>query len=75
MAIPLQNLIDNPDLLAKLMGPEIKCANCGEPICALTGINRSPKGLVCVDCYYSLISEEIEKHPPHKKIGGFQSVG
>ena len=63
MAIPLKDFIDNPDLLAKLMGPETKCANCKKPMCVLTGINKSAKGLVCDDCYYSLLGEEIEKHP------------
>jgi len=63
MAISLKKLIENPSLLDSLKGKAKVCSECHKPMCALTGINKSSKGLVCDDCYYSLIGDEIEKCP------------
>jgi len=44
-------------------GPVCKC--CGVKLHdVLTGMLPSPKGLVCEDCYYGMMSNEIEAHPP-----------
>ena len=64
MPTSLKFLIDNPDLLDKLKLPCRKCASCGAPLSkTLTGKNLSPKGIVCDDCYYEQMSEELEKYP------------
>ena len=40
-----------------------KCGSCGTKLRFVTGRQVSPKGLVCDDCYYGMMSDEIEAHP------------
>ena len=70
MSILLKSLIDNSDLFDRFVSEFCqRCISCGVVIQTnITGINKSPKGMVCDDCYYQEWGEEIEKHPvghPH----------
>jgi hypothetical protein len=41
-----------------------KCAKCKEPLSGfVTGKNPSPDGLVCDDCHYEAIGEELDQFP------------
>lgn len=66
--ITLKDIIECPDLLHLSSKERNKCSNCGTVLQpAITGEQKSSKGIVCDDCYYDLISDELEKHP----IGGY----
>lgn len=58
----LKDLLADPSLLDRMRGKPQTCAGCGEPLSGfLTGKNPSPKGIVCNDCYYEQLGNEIEK--------------
>jgi hypothetical protein len=57
----LSDLIANPGILMRSMPPAQKCAECDGGLGE--GKHPSPKGAVCVDCYYGLFGAEIEQHP------------
>ncbi len=62
----LTDLLENPDLFRDAL-PKQLCANedCRVPLRGvITGKRNSPIGIVCEDCYFGLMSDEIEKHPP-----------
>jgi hypothetical protein len=61
MAIPLKELIENPDLLSK---EGLRCPHCGVLLQeTITGKRWEGDHEVCSDCYYEKLGEAIEKHP------------
>jgi len=64
MAIPLIELIENPEKVDGLVRSESRCAYCGVLLQeTITGNRKAPRGQSCSDCYYEQIGEGIEQHP------------
>ncbi|MGA2801900.1 MAG: hypothetical protein ABSE97_05965 [Verrucomicrobiota bacterium] len=64
MAIPLTELIENPERVDELVQAQEYCAYCGIVLReSITGKRKVPKGQACSDCYYEQIGEGIEQHP------------
>ena len=64
MSMTLKELIDNPQLLEDLMVGRTKCCACHRLEEAFEEPwHQTSSGLMCDDCYYKAMGEEIEEHP------------
>lgn len=67
MAVPLSELIKNPERINELKLPPQTCAKCGDE---LTDAMRQAEEIrtidgkeVCADCYFRELGGEVEQHP------------
>ena len=64
MAIPIEQIMQKPELLDELDFPAQKCVVCGVEIQeSLTGKRYTPDGCTCSGCFYKEMGDEIESRP------------
>lgn len=64
MAIPIEEIMKNPELLDTLDFPAQKCVVCGVEIQeSLTGKRYAQNGCTCSGCFYKEMGDEIESRP------------